>query len=94
MDVSASVFASDNFDPDVSVTLVSVTSNEPDNGVDDGNTVGDIVTINDLQFKLRAERSGSGLGRIYTIVYQATDDCGNFTTADATVTVPLSMGKK
>ena len=94
VDVSASVFASDNFDLDVSVTLVSVTSNEPDNGVDDGNTVGDIVTINDLQFKLRAERSGSGLGRIYTIVYQATDDCGNFTTADATVTVPLSMGKK
>lgn len=93
VDVSASVFASDNFDTDVSVTLVSVTSNEPDNGVDDGNTVDDFVTINDLQFELRAERSGIGSGRIYTITYQATDDCGNSTTAEATVTVPLGMGR-
>ena len=94
VDVGATVFTSDNFDTDVDVTLVSVTSNEPDNGKGDGNTVDDIVIVDDLTLKLRAERSGRGDGRIYTITYQATDDCGNTATADATVTVPHSQGKK
>jgi hypothetical protein len=52
-----------------SVTLVSVTSNEPGNGEDDGNTENDIVIIDDTNFDLRAERSGVGTGRIYTITY-------------------------
>jgi hypothetical protein len=72
--------------------LVSVTSNEPDNGADDGNTVNDIVIVDDTTFRLRAERSGVGSGRIYTITYEAEDDCGNTTRASATVTVPLSQG--
>jgi len=94
VDVDATVFASDNFDPDLTVTLVSVTSNEPDNGVGDGNTVDDIVIVDDLTLKLRAERAGGGSGRVYTLTYRATDDCGNTTTADATVTVPHNNGKK
>lgn len=91
--VKATVTASDNFDTTPTVTLVSVTSNEPDNGYDDGNTVNDIVIVNDRTFKLRAERSGSGTGRIYTITYQVADDCGNTAIGTATVTVPLSRGK-
>lgn len=46
--VQATVNAADNFDPNPTVTLVSVTSNEPDNGEGDGNTVNDIVIIDDL----------------------------------------------
>jgi predicted extracellular nuclease len=72
----------------VSVTLVSVTSNEPDNGLGDGDTANDIVIVNNNTIKLRAERSGSGNGRIYTITYQATNTCGATVTATATVTVP------
>jgi hypothetical protein len=90
--VTATVTATDNFDPNPTVTLVSVTSNEPDNGEDDGDTTNDIVIVDDTTFKLRAERSGSGTGRIYTITYQATDACGNTTTATATVDVPPSQG--
>jgi hypothetical protein len=72
----------------VSVTLVSVTSNEPDNGLGDGDTANDIVIVNNDTIMLRAERSGDGNGRIYTITYQATNTCGATVTATATVTVP------
>ncbi len=90
VDVTATVLASDNFDLNPFVTLVSVTSNEPDDGLGDGDTANDIVILDDYHFMLRAERSGNGTGRIYTITYQAADICGNVTTATAEVTVPKS----
>ena len=86
--VEATVSAGDNSGI-VSVELVSVTSDEPDNGADDGDTVGDIVVVDDTHFELRAERSGLGDGRTYTVTYEATDGCGNTTVATATVDVPL-----
>jgi uncharacterized protein len=93
VDVTATVEVSDNFDPAPVVTLVSVTSNEPDDGEDDGNTTEDIVIVDDYNFQLRAERSGVGTGRIYTITYKVTDACGNETIQSVTVTVPLSQGQ-
>ena len=86
--VYAFVRAQDNFDPNPTISLVSVTSNEPDNGQGDGNTINDIVIVDDYTFKLRAERSSKGTGRIYTITYQVMDACGNVSTQSATVTVP------
>jgi len=91
VDVTATLFVSDNFDTNPVITLISVTSNEPDNGENDGNTVNDIVIVDDYHFKLRAERSGVGTGRVYTITYKVTDACGNEATESATVTVPLSQ---
>ena len=70
------------------VTLLSVTSNEPDDGLGDGDAANDIVIVDNDSFQLRAERSGAGSGRIYTITYQATNTCGATVTATATVTVP------
>jgi uncharacterized protein len=87
--VQATVTVSDNEDPDPELELVSVASNEPDNGPGDGNTTNDIVIVDDDTFRLRAERNESGSGRIYTITYQATDDCGNSTVRSATVSVPV-----
>ncbi len=89
--VSASVLASDNSGVTPEVTLVSVTSNEPDNGVGDGNTINDIVILDDYTFLLRAERSEYGSGRIYTITYLLTDGCGNTSLATAVVFVPVEQ---
>ena len=92
--VAATVTATDDYDPNVSVKLVSVSSSEPDDGLGDGDTAGDIagavVGTDDRSFELRAERSGSGPGRIYTVVYLATDASGNTALATATVRVPRS----
>lgn len=76
------------------VTLVSVTSNEPDNGLGDGDMPNDIVINPDGTFDLRAERSGTGDGRIYTITYRAIDACDNTTEATATVAVPFDQRDK
>ncbi len=83
------VTVSDACDPSPTVTL-KVTSSEPDDGTGDGNTSGDIVIHSPTDVELRAERSGNGPGRTYTLVWTATDDSGNFKNFTAVVTVPHS----
>ena len=68
--------------------VLTVESNEPVNGNGDGNTDPDWIIVDDQNVKLRAERSGHGNGRIYTITITSTDDCGNSSTANTTVLVP------
>jgi len=86
--VKANVTAFDICDPSPKITLVSITSNEQDNSIGDGNTANDIVIVNDFTFNLRAERSGTGSGRIYTLIYKATDASGNYAMVSVTVEVP------
>ena len=90
--ITATVVAVDICDSDPEIRLISVTSNEPDNGLGDGDTANDIVIVDDFTIQLRAERSGLGDGRVYTITYEAEDDSGNTTQEQATVTVPKSIG--
>jgi len=96
VEVTTTVTVHDICDPSPKITLVSVTSNEPDNanGIGDGNTTDDIVIVvntnvigDNFTFNVRAERAGNGSGRIYTITYRATDASGNSAQASATVTV-------
>jgi hypothetical protein len=61
-EVHVTVTVYDVCDPSPTLTFLSIRSNEPDNGVGDGNTGNDIVIINDFTFNLRAERSGTGCG--------------------------------
>jgi len=86
--------ASDDASGIASIKLVSVVSSEPDDGLGDGDTPNDIqdaaIGTADDTILLRAERAGSGKGRVYTIIYEASDVAGNTTTAETTVTVPLS----
>lgn len=88
VEVKINVTVYDKCDPSPTLKFVSITSNEPDNDVGDGNTVNDIVIMNDFTFNLRAERSGTGSGRIYTVTYEATDASGNYVTATVTIEVP------
>jgi hypothetical protein len=92
--IDVSITAADGCDPDPAVRLVSVTSNEPDDGAGDGATAEDIqgatLGTDDRAFQLRAERQGGGTGRVYTVTYEAQDAHGNVATAQATVRVPTS----
>jgi hypothetical protein len=90
--VVVSVTVSDICDATVDCQIVSVASNEPINGVGDGNSEPDYVITGDLTVDLRAERSGGGSGRIYTITVQCTDDSGNSATRDVQVTVSHDQG--
>jgi hypothetical protein len=91
VDIAVEVTIDDVCDAAPIVRLVSIVSNEPENGSGDGNTAPDIQDADfgtdDREFKLRAERSGGRTGRVYTITYEVEDQGGNTTTAEATVTV-------
>ena len=89
--VTVSVSATDNCDPAPVCRIATVTSNEPVNGLGDGDTAPDWVITGDLTLDLRAERAGNGVGRIYTITISCADASGNASEAAALVTVPLSQ---
>ena len=59
-----------------------VSSNEPINGLGDGNTSFDWQVVDSHHVRLRAERSGLGHGRIYTIAIRCTDAAGNSSTTE------------
>ena len=70
---------------------LSATSNEPSNGLGDGDTAPDWIIVDSHHLKLRAERSGTGTGRVYTVTITCTDQAGRSTSQAVTVTVPLSL---
>jgi hypothetical protein len=80
--------ASDKCDATPEVSLVSISVNEADDAKGAGNTSDDIQIGDDGSIYLRAERSGTGDNRVYTITYRAVDDCGNTTVRSATITAP------
>jgi len=67
--------------------IVSVTSNEPANGQGDGNTATDWQITGPHTVSVRAERSGGGVDRVYTLTVRCADPTGNASTGTTTVTV-------
>lgn len=77
-------------DPDgdaVTITVTAITQDEPLNGLGDGDTSPDGI-ISPLQ--VRAERSGTGDGRVYRIDFIASDGIDS-TPGSVTVCVPHSV---
>jgi len=84
--ITATITVKDDYDPAPAVQLEAIMSNEV---VDKDDVKGAEPGTDDRQFQLKAEHTeGNHAGRVYTVVYSATDGTGNKTTASATVTVP------
>jgi hypothetical protein len=96
--ITPTITVTDNCDSEPALVLASITMNEGeetdtydpnyDSTVGDGHTTDDIQVDESGNIYLRAERSGTGNGRIYTITYSATDASGNTSSASAAVSVP------
>jgi endonuclease/exonuclease/phosphatase family metal-dependent hydrolase len=71
---------------------VGVMSNEPLDGTGDGDTAPDWLVNESRGVQLRAERAGTGAGRVYAITVTCGDASGNSASQNATVRVPKSMG--
>lgn len=88
--ITATISVKDDYDPAPEIKLESITPSElsaPDD-IQDA-TLG----TDDRQFMLKATRDGNNkAGRVYTVIYSATDASGNQSIATATVTVPHDQG--
>ena len=83
-------------DPDgdpVTLTVTGVTQDEALNGLGDGDTSPDAQAgASSNQVQVRAERSGTGDGRVYRISFTGSDGRGGTCTGTATVGVPHDQG--
>jgi hypothetical protein len=95
--VNARVSVTDATSGPAGFELVAVSSSEPDGGVDGDDVAGDVVGwspgTSDVSGQLRAERSGAGRGRVYTLEFAGRDRAGNRATCTDTVRVPHDAGR-
>lgn len=83
-------------DPDgdsVTVSVTKITQDEPVNGLGDGDTSPDGFGVGTPQAQVRAERSGTGNGRVYAITVKADDGKGGTCSVTVSVGVPHDQGR-
>jgi len=73
---------------EVACEILEVTSNEPIDGLGDGSTEPDWMVTDDGTLHLRAERSGTGSGRVYTVEVSCVDELGEETRDTVLIRVP------
>jgi len=99
VDITIQANASDNSGLPVTLSAF-VISNEPVEGLGDGDLFPDWTGLvidqgtGIISFQLRAERSGTGDGREYTVIITATDTSGNSSSVEKIVIVPHDKSKK
>jgi hypothetical protein len=83
-------------DIDASCVILSIYSDEPEDvdGEGDGNTLDDIVILGPSSFEVRAERQGTGNGRVYGITFRVFDLSGNSVVATVFLGVPHDKSGK
>ena len=76
---------------DYDLQLVSLTSDEQENSIGDGNTCDDTLMITgDTSFAIRSERQGGEDGRVYRATYRVRDVTGYESYAVCEISVPKS----
>jgi hypothetical protein len=83
------VGVTDPNDQTITFTFPVVTQDEPVNGLGDGDTSPDAAASGN-QILLRAERAGTGNGRVYAVHFTATDEHGASCGGTVKVSVPHS----
>ncbi|MCI2256659.1 hypothetical protein L2D08_20200 [Domibacillus sp. PGB-M46] len=95
--ISAIVKADDHLSGVASYELISIVSNQSDNGKGDGNTTQDVQGAEfgkpDTDFLVRAEKSGNGQ-RVDSVTYKAVDSAGNSVTTSQNIVVKHNNSKK
>ncbi len=95
IDIQVTVTAVDALSGPAGFTLLSVTSNEADSGLDAEDLPNDIQNFvtgtADTAGQVRAERSETGTGRLYTLTYEGKDVAGNTAHCTTTVRVPKTQ---
>jgi hypothetical protein len=91
--VEVTAEAADACDTAPECRITAVGSSEPTDGTGDGDTAPDWVLTGDGELELRAERSGGGVGRLYTLAVTCTDAAGNAAAGTVEVVVPHDRGK-
>uniref|UniRef100_UPI0040577CDE hypothetical protein n=1 Tax=Candidatus Electronema sp. TaxID=2698783 RepID=UPI0040577CDE len=75
-------------DANPKITCISSDEPEDEKGNGDGITKNDIVIVDSMTAKVRAERAGAFDGRVYSIHFQVSDLSGNISTGVCKVGVP------
>jgi len=73
---------------EVTVTITGIFQDEPTNGLGDGDKSPDGAGVGTGTAEVRSERSGTGDGRVYHIMFSADDGAGGSCTGEVLVTVP------
>lgn len=96
VNITSAVAVTDALSGTGGFTLLSVTSNEPDSGLNREDVANDIqawsLNTADTSGQFRAERSDTGTGRTYRLTYQGKDLAGNTGSCNNTVLVPHDQG--
>jgi uncharacterized repeat protein (TIGR01451 family) len=89
VDVGVDYTVTDNCGP--LTNTIGVSSSDPVNGLGDGDTAPDWEVVDASRVWLRAERSGTGPRRVYTLTVTSTDSSGASSSRTATVFVPRNQ---
>lgn len=76
----------------ITLSVTGITQDEPVNGEADGNTSPDATIGANGAFKVRAERSGLGDGRVYRVSFSASDGEGGECSGIRRIGVPHDQG--
>jgi hypothetical protein len=96
VDVGLAITVSDLSDTALGIAIAVTSDEDPALEQGSGRLVhcpDAIIDLASQTVQLRAQRAGTGDGRVYRITVTSTDSCGNASVCSVAVSVPVSQGK-